>query len=207
MADSSSTATSAVVTGTLTMPRYSEIGTWNLNVLSCTDLANNVATLFMADALSKHFPVNLNVIQPSETVDGTVGPAGGTVQDQASRRQPDRAARRLLDKHHCRHRRARATALRACAARVFGWHAFPQHRFESPTHRPHPRAGLDAGASARYRQDAGLVARALPDGAPGERPPQPRSERERRSGHRDGGRTAASPPPSRASRRSRLWSG
>ena len=84
MADSSSTPTSAVVTGTLIMPRYSEIGTWSLNVLSCTDLANNVTTLFTADAQSKHFPVNLIVIQPSETVDGTVGPAGGTVQDQGS---------------------------------------------------------------------------------------------------------------------------
>jgi hypothetical protein len=82
--DSSSTPTSALVTSTLTMPRYSEIGTWSLNIISCTDLANNVVSLSLADALSKHFPVNLTVIQPSETVDGTVGPAGGTVQDQGS---------------------------------------------------------------------------------------------------------------------------
>ena len=54
------------------------------NIISCTDLANNVVNLSMSDALSKHFPVNLIVIQPSETVDGTVGPAGGTVQDQGS---------------------------------------------------------------------------------------------------------------------------
>ena len=84
MADSSSTPTSAVVTGTLIMPRYSEIGTWSLNVLACTDLANNMATLYTADLQSKHFPVDLIVIQPSETVDGTVGPAGGTVMDQSS---------------------------------------------------------------------------------------------------------------------------
>jgi hypothetical protein len=83
MADSG-TATNAVLKTTLVMPRYSEIGTWSLNVLSCTDLANNTVSLSKADAQSKHFPVDLIVIQPSQIPDGTVGPAGGTVQDQGS---------------------------------------------------------------------------------------------------------------------------
>jgi hypothetical protein len=76
--------TSAVLKTTLVMPHYSEIGTWSLNYLTCTDLANNVVFLSKADAQSKHFPVDLIVIQPSQTVDGTVGPGGGTVQDQGS---------------------------------------------------------------------------------------------------------------------------
>jgi hypothetical protein len=80
----SGTATNGVVNGTLTMPRYSEMGTWSLNSLSCMDNANNWLQMSTADALAKHFPVSLIVIQPSETPDGTVGSAGGTVQDTGS---------------------------------------------------------------------------------------------------------------------------
>ena len=80
----SGSAINGVVKGTLNMPRYSEMGTWSLNYLRCIDNANNVVEMNKADAQAKHFPVNLIVIQPSQTVDGTVGSGGGTVQDQGS---------------------------------------------------------------------------------------------------------------------------
>ena len=80
----SGTATSGVVKGTLLMPRYSEMGTWSMNWLTCYDSANNYVQMSTADAVSKHFPVNLIVIQPSDTVDGTVGSGGGVVHDSGS---------------------------------------------------------------------------------------------------------------------------
>jgi hypothetical protein len=80
----SGTPTSAVVSMNIPMPQYSEIGTWSLSGLTCFDLANNQLFLSKADAQSKHFDIDLIVIQPSQTPDGTIGPAGGTVQDQAS---------------------------------------------------------------------------------------------------------------------------
>ena len=80
----SGTPTSAVVKITIPMPQFSEIGTWSLGGLSCYDLANNQLILTKADAQSKHFDINLIVIQPSQTPDGAIGPAGGTVQDQGS---------------------------------------------------------------------------------------------------------------------------
>ena len=80
----SGTPTSAVVKITIPMPQFSEIGTWSLGGLTCYDLANNQLILTKADAQSKHFDINLIVIQPSQTPDGAIGPAGGTVQDQGS---------------------------------------------------------------------------------------------------------------------------
>ena len=80
----SGTPTNGVVKGTLIMPRYSEMGTWSMNWLTCYDNANNYLQMSTADALSKHFPINLIVIQPTDTIDGTVGSGGGTVQDTGS---------------------------------------------------------------------------------------------------------------------------
>ena len=67
--------------GTVVFPRFSEAGTWTATVTSIKDVAQNTVSLTPAQLASAGFPSQLVIFQPSETPDGTVGPAGGTVSD------------------------------------------------------------------------------------------------------------------------------
>ena len=66
-----------------TWPQYSEQGTWNLNYLFFQDAVGNYAYYTTAQLHSLGFPSSIVVEYPSGTPDGTIGPAGGTVDDNA----------------------------------------------------------------------------------------------------------------------------
>jgi hypothetical protein len=62
-------------------PRYSEQGTWNLSNLSLLDAIGNYRYYSTADLQAMGLSAGIVVTKPSQTLDGTVGPAGGTVSD------------------------------------------------------------------------------------------------------------------------------
>ncbi len=64
-------------------PKFSEQGTWNLNLLSLKDSAGNLAIYGPTQLKALGLPSSIVVTQPSLTSDGSVGPAGGTVSDNA----------------------------------------------------------------------------------------------------------------------------
>lgn len=80
----SGTLNNGVASGALTLPRYSEIGTWKVDYIGCSDAANNSTVLDRAMLQARGFPTNLVVIQPSLVVDGTFGSGNHTVKDTAS---------------------------------------------------------------------------------------------------------------------------
>ena len=63
---SSGTPLSGVYTGTATIPRFSEAGTWTLGDLTLFDAAGNQVTYTTANLLALGLPVNLNVTSISD---------------------------------------------------------------------------------------------------------------------------------------------
>jgi hypothetical protein len=66
----------------VTLPQFSESGTWPLSV-QVKDAATNRILRSSAQLASAGFASSLVVIQPSLATDGTVGPIGGTITDSA----------------------------------------------------------------------------------------------------------------------------
>ncbi len=64
-------------------PQYSEQGTWNLSYLFLFDAVGNFAYYNPAQLQTLGFPSSIVIEYPSLTPDGTIGPAGGTVDDSA----------------------------------------------------------------------------------------------------------------------------
>ena len=66
----------------LTMPQYSEGGDWNLTYVGLRDAAGNFLSLQSPSEIQNlGLQTDLEVILPSLTPDGSIGAAGGTVQD------------------------------------------------------------------------------------------------------------------------------
>lgn len=70
---------SGTVTGSVVFPRYSEAGTWKLAYVYSSDYVNNIT--WIPDPQAAGLSATLNVILPSLSSDGSVGPAGGTISD------------------------------------------------------------------------------------------------------------------------------
>lgn len=68
---------------TLSWPQYSEQGTWNVSFLNIWDKVGNFRSYTAAQLQSLGFPSSVVITKPSLTPDGTIGPAGGTVNDNA----------------------------------------------------------------------------------------------------------------------------
>jgi hypothetical protein len=66
----------------LTVPQFSEQGTWKINRISLKDEAGNYRNLDTAQLHAMGVQTDLIVVQPSLAVDGTITAAGGTVMDQ-----------------------------------------------------------------------------------------------------------------------------
>lgn len=64
-------------------PQYSEQGTWKLNYLDFQDTVGNSVYYSPAQLQALGFPTTIVITKPSLTPDGTIGPAGGTVNDNA----------------------------------------------------------------------------------------------------------------------------
>ena len=64
-------------------PQFSEQGTWNLNYLFLQDTVGNSAYYSPTQLQGLGFPTTVVVTKPSLTPDGTIGSAGGTVDDNA----------------------------------------------------------------------------------------------------------------------------
>ena len=64
-------------------PQFSEQGTWNLSFLSLKDKVGNTSRYTPAQLTALGFPSTIVITKPSLTPDGTIGPAGGTVTDNA----------------------------------------------------------------------------------------------------------------------------
>jgi hypothetical protein len=64
-------------------PQFSEQGTWNLNYLGLQDAVGNSVYYSPAQLQALGFPTTMVITKPSLTPDGTIGPAGGTVDDNA----------------------------------------------------------------------------------------------------------------------------
>ena len=75
------TALSGTWQATLTIPQFSEQGTWKDAIVLLKDQVQNTLSLTTAQVAALGFPTDLVVVKPSLTSDGTVGPAGGTVPD------------------------------------------------------------------------------------------------------------------------------
>ncbi len=75
------TVFNGVWTGSMTFPRFSEAGTYQVQ-LTAKDRVRNKTTLSQQNLNAMGLTATVVVIQPTQTVDGSVGPSGGTVQDQ-----------------------------------------------------------------------------------------------------------------------------
>jgi hypothetical protein len=64
-------------------PQFSEEGTWTMNYLILLDAVGNYAGYSPAQLTALGFPSTIVITKPSLTPDGTIGPAGGTVDDNA----------------------------------------------------------------------------------------------------------------------------
>lgn len=64
-------------------PQYSEQGTWNLNYLTLQDAVGNSVFYSPTQLQALDFPTTIVITYPSLAPDGTIGPAGGTVDDNA----------------------------------------------------------------------------------------------------------------------------
>jgi Dockerin type I domain len=64
-------------------PQYSEQGTWNLSTCFIKDKVGNQTRYTPAQLTALGFPSTIVVEYPSLTPDGTIGPAGGTVDDNS----------------------------------------------------------------------------------------------------------------------------
>ena len=64
-------------------PQYSEQGTWNLYYLDLQDTVGNSVYYSPAQLQALGFPTTIVITKPSLTPDGTIGSAGGTVNDNA----------------------------------------------------------------------------------------------------------------------------
>jgi hypothetical protein len=68
---------------TASWPQFSEQGTWNVAFFSLKDKVGNTHNYTPAQLQKLGFPSSIVVEYPSLTPDGTIGPAGGTVDDDA----------------------------------------------------------------------------------------------------------------------------
>jgi hypothetical protein len=68
---------------TAAWPQYSEQGTWNASFVVLPDKVGNYRVYTGADLQALGLPSTIVVITPSPTPDGTIGPSGGTVNDNA----------------------------------------------------------------------------------------------------------------------------
>jgi hypothetical protein len=64
-------------------PQFSEQGTWKLNSFSLQDTVSNSVFYPTNQLQALGFPTTIVVTKPSLTPDGSIGPAGGTVTDNA----------------------------------------------------------------------------------------------------------------------------
>jgi hypothetical protein len=69
--------------GNLFFPRFSEDGTWRINLLQLKDVTRNIVSFDTAALEARGLPTNLVVLRPSLIGDGTISDpaAGGTVSD------------------------------------------------------------------------------------------------------------------------------
>lgn len=65
------------------LPQFSETGTWRIERIRFEDAAGNYMELSTSQLMQRGFPVNFVVFEPSFEMDGSIGPAGGTVEDDA----------------------------------------------------------------------------------------------------------------------------
>jgi Dockerin type I domain len=68
---------------TATWPQFSEQGTWTLTYFLLLDTVGNYAYYSPAQLTALGFPSTIVITRPSLTPDGTIGSAGGTVDDNA----------------------------------------------------------------------------------------------------------------------------
>jgi hypothetical protein len=68
---------------TATWPQFSEQGTWTLGSLVLGDKVGNTRSYGASALQAMGFPSTIVVTKPSLTPDGTIGPAGGTVDDNS----------------------------------------------------------------------------------------------------------------------------
>jgi hypothetical protein len=68
---------------TATWPQFSEEGTWTLTLLYLFDTVGNEAYYSPAQLTALGFPTTIVITKPSLTPDGTIGPTGGTVDDNS----------------------------------------------------------------------------------------------------------------------------
>ena len=64
-------------------PQFSEQGTWNISFFSLKDKVGNSKSYTPAQLQALGFPSSIVITKPSLTPDGSIGPAGGTVNDNA----------------------------------------------------------------------------------------------------------------------------
>jgi hypothetical protein len=64
-------------------PQFSEEGTWTMAGIALQDKVGNFRGYSTAQLQQMGFPTNVVVTKPSLTPDGTIGPAGGTVNDNS----------------------------------------------------------------------------------------------------------------------------
>jgi hypothetical protein len=83
----SGTLLSGVFQAVLTLPQFAEIGTWRIGYLYCVDAAGNQRGYSRDELTALGLNRSLTVIQPSNVSDGTIPPAGGTFEDNASETQ------------------------------------------------------------------------------------------------------------------------
>lgn len=62
-------------------PRFSEDGTWRIDLLQIKDAVRNVRAYNTGDLQALGLATTLEVVRPSQVSDGTAGPGGGTVED------------------------------------------------------------------------------------------------------------------------------
>jgi hypothetical protein len=68
---------------TASWPQYSEQGTWKLSYFTLKDKVGNSKSYTPAQLQALGFPSTLVITKPSLTPDGTIGPSGGSVTDNA----------------------------------------------------------------------------------------------------------------------------
>jgi len=68
---------------TASWPQFSEQGTWNASFFRLQDKVGNYRSYTTAQLQALGLPSSIVVTKPSLTPDGTIGPAGGTVDDNA----------------------------------------------------------------------------------------------------------------------------
>jgi hypothetical protein len=79
----SGTTLSGTWQDTADFPRFSEDGTWTVERIFLHDEVGNLVSLTAADLVAMGLPASIEVIRPSLDNDGTIGPIGGTVQDDS----------------------------------------------------------------------------------------------------------------------------